>query len=466
MSDRPSDQVEEPNVAWLTDGERLITRGGEQDRRVLPIASSEPGEDKLVLPLMGNTQFIYELCLARLEAAALAGDPGIQVLSDFRRVAVRRDRADGDLLSRRLAYFDSVAGEPTDYRRLQRYNITTSVNQYLTHWFYPYKGKFHPQVIRALLNIMRVPSGATVLDPFSGVGTAGVESVLLGINYIGTDISEVATRVARAKLHAYKHLPAIEGEFDRTLEHPPFSRRDEPSQATLIEDLGGCREIEQDSEADNFFVVASLIAHSDRSRRGREFLKAYQTACRKMLDSVQKMARAISDLGIRPGEARLLREDVRRLPLGDETVDCIVTSPPYSIALNYVENDKHALGALGYDVASVKDDFIGVRGTGEAKVTAYEDDMRLAIHEMARVLKPGGRCAIIIGNPTRLAEEIKADDLMDLYCREAGLLPWDDEKLGMSHKLDKIVFGLYNFIQVEYILFFRKPGDGAVILGE
>ena len=55
------------------------------------------------------------------------------------------------------------------------------MNQYMTHWFYPYKGKFHPQMTRALINIIGLKKGDVLLDPFSGSGTAAVEGALLGL---------------------------------------------------------------------------------------------------------------------------------------------------------------------------------------------------------------------------------------------------------------------------------------------
>jgi len=80
---------------------------------------------------------------------------------------------DEEKLLKRLAYFKYVRGKPTDYFKIIQNNRTKSVNQYLTHWIYPYKGKFHPQMVRALLNIIGLEPGETVLDPFIGSGTNG-----------------------------------------------------------------------------------------------------------------------------------------------------------------------------------------------------------------------------------------------------------------------------------------------------
>jgi hypothetical protein len=133
--------------------------------------------DSSQLALLNNVQFIYELALAQLELEALGAKYEITSgLRGFKPIYI----ADLDILKRRLAYFRVVNGEYTDYFHIIQKNRTRSVNQYLTHWIYPYKGKFHPQMIRALLNIIGLKKGDTVLDPFIGSGTAAVEAQLLG----------------------------------------------------------------------------------------------------------------------------------------------------------------------------------------------------------------------------------------------------------------------------------------------
>jgi len=135
--------------------------------------------------------------------------------------------------------------------------------------------------------------------------------------------------------------------------------------------------------------------------------------------------------------------------LPNESIDGIITSPPYSIALNYVANDAHALKALGYDLNNIKEGFIGVRGAGFNKFRLYNSDMSKCFREMYRVLKPNKFCIIVIGNVTYQNEEVNTTGITIESCKRAGF-----EFLEM---VDKIIFGLYNVMQKEYILFFRKP---------
>ena len=128
------------------------------------------------LKLLDNIQFIYELSLARLELQSFS--PELKVMNDFREFEIL-NLNNLEELKTRLAYFKTVNGDYSDYYYLQKFNQTKSVNQFLTHWIYPYKGKFHPQMIRALLNIIKIKKGETILDPFVGSGTAALEAQLL-----------------------------------------------------------------------------------------------------------------------------------------------------------------------------------------------------------------------------------------------------------------------------------------------
>lgn len=377
--------------------------------------------------LLRNVQFIYELALAKKELFSFGLD--FHVANDFRIFDVSSPQ-NTELLKKRLAYFESINGTITDYYYIIKYNQTTSVNQYLTHWIYPYKGKFHPQMIRALLNIMQIKDGETVLDPFVGSGTAALECQLLGINFIGVDISPLCYLLSRVKTDS---IDAID-EIEKT-------KKDVVLDPRKIEKI-------KNDRVRNFFTIAQMVAHSDSSRRGRNYDFSFRSNTEKMLQSIRDYVEVRKNLGLTLGKTDIINGDIRKLNLKSESIDGIITSPPYSIALNYVANDSHSLQALGYDLKKISDDFIGVRGTGINKFKLYDEDMEIAYKQMYAALKPGRYCAVVIGNVTFQGEEIDTTQIATDACVRIGFK--------LIAKLEKIIFGLYNVMQKEHILIFRK----------
>ncbi len=378
------------------------------------------------LKLLNNIQFIYEIALARLELQSF--NPDLKITNDFREFEIK-DNGNLNELKRRLAYFQTVNGDYSDYYYLQKYNQTKSVNQFLTHWIYPYKGKFHPQMIRALMNVIKIKEGEVLLDPFVGSGTAVLEAQILGVNGIGIDISPLCVLISKVKTESVDVIDEIKKYKDYYL----FKKNSkEPS----------------DERIKNFYKVAEMMAHSDQSRRGRNFDSSFVNDALKMIASVEDYGNAIKKHNFKIGKTKILEDDVRKIPLKDESIDGIITSPPYSIALNYVANDAHSLKALGYDLDKIKEDFIGVRGTGLNKFELYDKDMEKAYSEMYRVLKRDKYCVVIIGNVTFQGQEINTTQNVIDYC----------EKIGFKtiKKMEKIIYGLYNVMQKEYILIFQK----------
>jgi len=396
-------------------------------------------EDKQLI-LFDNVQFIYELALAQLELKSLGVK--FEVTNGLREFKLLEEPEDVNL-KRKLAYFKLIKGEYTDYFYIVRKNRTRSVNQYLTHWIYPYKGKFHPQMIRALLNIIGLNKGDTVLDPFIGSGTTGVESQLLGINCVGIDISPLCVLQSKVKTESIEVLPKIlewKEEILREIGVNLFNLDDKSLDKTI--------ESISDEKVRNFYLMAKLVAVSDNARRKKDFAKAFRKNLDLMILSVKDYVDIVKELNLKLGKVDIKVGDSRNLPIEDNSIDGIVTSPPYSIALDYVSNDAHALRTLGFNLKKLREEFIGVRGKGQRRIDLYNKDMKKSLEEMYRVLKPKKYAVIVIGNATYQGKEIKTVEFIIDYA----------EKIGFKfvRNIDKIIFGLYNVMQKENILIFKK----------
>ena len=392
--------------------------------------------------LIENVQFIYELALAELELQAFEVDFSV---TNSLRGFVLRIPPDVNKLVRRLAYFKTISHRTTDYYRLTRYNRTRSVNQYLTHWIYPYKGKFHPQMIRALLNILKLKANETVLDPFIGSGTTAVEAQLLGINCIGIDISPLCILQSKVKTQSIYVIDEIKRLREEAIASFKLSNHAEnPVAKSYNEFLNSIN----DERVRNFYLMVKLVAVSDRARRRRDIVQAFIKNLELMISSVEDYEKAAKELNLQLGNVDIRRGDARHLLLKDESIQGIITSPPYSIALNYIANDAHAFKAMDYDLDKMRDEFIGVRGKGETRIKLYNEDMAKSFREMHRVLEKRRFCAIVVGNATYQQHKIKTIEFTIEQC----------EKLGFTliNNINKIIYGLYNVMQADNTLIFRK----------
>jgi len=423
------------------EGKRMLQRAEGLDSSWAFADGNRLRNNKDSLCLLDNVQFIYELALAQLELQGLETNYEItNGLREFKLLGAK----DITKLIKRLAYFKVVEGEYTDYFRIIQKNRTRSVNQYLTHWIYPYKGKFHPQMIRALLNIIKVEPGDTILDPFIGSGTTAVEAQLLGINCVGIDVSPLCVLQSRVKTESVSVLngiikvkESIASQTQPSLLNPKSGALDQAI------DLIGNEKIR------DFYKVAELVAISDSARRRRNFADSFFKNLSLMIYSVKDYAEIVKKLDIKLGQVDIKVGDARNLSLDKDSVDGIITSPPYSIALDYVANDAHAFKALDFELKEMKQEFIGLRGKGQERIGLYNQDMEKSLKEIYRVLKPGKHAVIVIGNATYLGEEIKTVEFTVERAKKIGFK--------LVKNIDKIIFGLYNVMQREHILIFQKP---------
>lgn len=80
--------------------------------------------------------------------------------------------------------------------------------------------------------------------------------------------------------------------------------------------------------------------------------------------------------------ATIIRADARRLPLPDESVDLIVTSPPYWALRSYTDGGEHYDGQIG----------------AEASPQEYIAALLDCTREWMRVLKPSGSMFVLLGD--------------------------------------------------------------------
>src|SRR5712692_9928336 len=78
------------------------------------------------------------------------------------------------------------------------------------HGYHRYPAKFIPQLVHRIIESYSAP-GELVGDPFLGSATAGIEALRLGRRFWGSDISQIALVISRAKC-----IPLCPGDLFET----------------------------------------------------------------------------------------------------------------------------------------------------------------------------------------------------------------------------------------------------------
>ena len=385
--------------------------------------------------LFDDVGLVYEVLLAKMELLTWLDD-----LEEFRR---------------RTAYFEEVEGKKSYHYFISDIKGKGQIgrtSQYLTHWYYPYKAKFHPQMVKAIINWMGLRRGEVLLDPFVGSGTALIEAKTIGVNSIGIDIDFVCILQSRVKCDILdvpvEELEAVPRE--RAFEFFERRRRSEATFArfSTSEELAAEWDLSSDRRVYEFYLLTYLYALSDYTYVKRDLWVGFNRNLDGILDTLRKWSKLKERLSFHLGEVRTEVGDARNLNLPSESVDGIITSPPYSIAVDYIKQDMHAFNYLGINPDDLSKNLIGLRGRGDERIKNYQVDMRAAFEEMHRVLKPKRRCAVIIGDVTYNGERLPIKDWFIHYAKDVGF-----EVEGV---IRRPILGGYARLRYEYILMFRK----------
>ena len=293
---------------------------------------------------------------------------------------------------------------------------------------FPWPGQFSPQLVEELLAAYGHQAGV-IMDPFLGSGTSLVEAARLGKAVWGNDINPAAAILARV------YCLTNVGMADREAALDSLQSRLFQVFGQLIEPLFSKPGIVPTSQAEQEAALVRLWNESN-TEVSRILAAALVVLCdfhREDLDADKirkvwlRLAETVRLLPVSSEPVIVYQADARKLPVESDSVDLVLTSPPYINVHNYHQKYRRSVEALGWNVLRIAPSEIGSnrqnRGNRFLTVIQYALDMVLAIREMARIARPGARLILVLGREStvRRVPFFNGELVAELAVRGVGL---------------------------------------------
>lgn len=375
-----------------------------------------------------------------------------------------------------------------------------------THGIHRFAAKYIPQIPRwAIAEFCTKDS--VVLDPFMGSGTTLVESIKAVKKSFGVDIDPLAQLIARVKTTPIaqglieKHFVEIEKSLSTTnvnLVSPMsdvknFDHWFSAETWTKLQSLHqAISNLECSSQVRDFYycIFSSIIRAV--SKADNQSHKTYvsgtlkkepadvKTLFLRKLKKATRMVEGLAGTQLESAVATIIDCNAQNIQLPNETVDLIVTSPPYLDSVDYMYNFMLEYFWLGnqlgvptrVDFNSRRRDTTGAKNPIQVEqqlpeeiqnlvsmdqipdyrkkaVPAYFIEMNKHFAEASRVLKKDGTYVLVVGNSKTGQGKIPVHDCLI--------------KLAHSHGLSLEKAFAYR-IRRHYMKFPRKGRGGIILL--
>lgn len=424
-----------------------------------------------------------------------------------------------------------------------------------THGFHAFPAKFPPQLARLFIDELTEPS-EVVLDPMMGSGTTIVEAFLTKRQARGFDIDPLACLQTRVKTTHLQPAKTLQQGFGVLNSAKRLLARDSQGLKQRLESRFGPKtrefvdywfavetqvelqalleEIEkvpcEDTRSFLLLAFSAIIitksggvslafdlAHtrphraklvygpggkilldemsdSISSQRARFLTKKLRSPIEEFRRRLEQNVQGLRDLP-NSNERPIVREaDAQALPLEDNCIDLVVTSPPYaSNAIDYMRSHKFALAWMGREIESLgmlRSTYIGSDSTAgfafedlpsntqetvsrlaglDAKKSAvlhrYYSEMMRVLNEMFRVLRPGKAAILVVGSSVMRGMDTRTPYCLGEIGRSLGfeVPPFGIRRLDRNRRMMPVSSkrDVNSLIQQrmheEYVIGFYKP---------
>ena len=337
---------------------------------------------------------------------------------------------------------------------------------------HPFPARMAPDI--AVVGLDGLRAGSMVLDPMCGSGVVIREAVSAGHAALGIDIDPLA--VLMSKTWVYPQIPRSPEDLAKRIvkdskctQRSPgelewvdretrefidywFAAQQQGELASLASVIGTLRGPEADfaKVAMSRIIVtknggASLAADTAHSRPHRVRIENQYS----VLEGFEKSAKQLERILIGSAtnaQVRIRRGDARKLPgVKPESIDAIITSPPYVNAIDYLRGHRLALVWLGYslrELRAIRKFGVGAGSRRESArvlevareatelstlppvlqhtVKRFTSDMMACLRQSFRVLRQGGRAVYVVANSVMRGVDVDTTHILLSCAKDAG----------------------------------------------
>ena len=257
---------------------------------------------------------------------------------------------------------------------------STDLRKPFLHYLHKYKGKGDPRISRALINLLDVKEGDTILDPFVGSGAFIADAPTMGLNAIGIEVLNIGKIIAEVKCNLGINIAGLRNSIIKLFESMDgmLFKQDIRNELTEIKEkirknTGNSRAYENinphlakiiflkkgidniDDEDTRTFLLTLLsqkIVEYSEKRRGWDIINSFKSYVEDRyltLYATQNLARILG-VNLNGGKVTIIKGDSTNMSMiENNSINGMLTSPPYFDALDYIGNNKVSILILGLD---------------------------------------------------------------------------------------------------------------------
>ncbi|MBE9145283.1 DNA methyltransferase [Planktothrix mougeotii] len=263
-----------------------------------------------------------------------------------------------------------------------------------------WRGQFSPQLIENIM-LAYTPKNAIIFDPFIGSGTILYTAGCLGLKALGCELNPAALILSRTyqlinlkQEEREKVIASVNQKLDSLFSISSFFES-QYYQPIPIDEFGNkLKLLYEKLEGEESIIVDTLVILLDISAKNNLMREKIYKTSSKLYELIRDMPyseeRIISLLG-----------DARQIPLEEDQINFVITSPPYINVFNYHQNYRNSVELLGWNLLKIAKSEIGSnranRGNRFLTVIQYCLDLVAVLQELQRICQKETRMIFVVG---------------------------------------------------------------------